>query len=100
MRRIDALLIVFGVFAAGGLIYIIFQGVGFDSQQAGIWSQFLLVLGLIGWLLTYVLRAVGNKMTYHEQRQRYEEEFLTKQLEQMSPEEIARLQAEIEAENN
>lgn len=100
MRRIDALLIVFGVFAAGGLIYIIFQGVGFNSQQAGIWSQFLLVLGLIGWLLTYVLRAVGNKMTYHEQRQRYEEEFLTKQLEQMSPEEIARLQAEIEAENN
>ncbi len=100
MRRIDALLIVFGVFAAGGLIYISLQGVGFDSQQAGIWSQFLLVLGLIGWLLTYVLRAVGNKMTYHEQRQRYEEEFLTKQLEQMSPEEIARLQAEIEAENN
>lgn len=99
MRRIDALVIVFGVFAAGGLGYLILQGVGFDSQQAGIWSQFLLVVGLIGWLLTYVLRAVGNKMTYHEQRQRYEEEFLTKQLEQMSPEELARLQAEIEAEN-
>lgn len=100
MRRIDALSIVFGVFVAGGLVYFLLQGVGFSSQQAGIWSQFLLVLGLLGWLFTYVFRAVTNNLTYHEQRRLYEDEFVTKKLEQMTPEELAELQAKIDAEQS
>jgi high-affinity Fe2+/Pb2+ permease len=63
MRRVDAIAIVLGVFVAGGLAYLLFQLVGLDSQQAGIWSQVLLVSGLIGWLVTYVSRAVAKKMT-------------------------------------
>ncbi|BAZ39701.1 hypothetical protein NIES4101_56550 [Calothrix sp. NIES-4101] len=96
MRRIDALGIVLGVFIAGGLVYIIFQQFGLDSQSAGIWTQALLVIGLIGWLLTYLFRAVNNQMTYHKQRQGYEDAYLTKRLEELTPEELERLQAEIE----
>jgi Protein of unknown function (DUF3007) len=97
MRRIDAIGIVFGFFVAGGLIYVLLQQFGLDSQTAGIWSQALLVtVGLVGWLLTYLFRAVGNNMTYHEQRQKYEEAYFSKRLEELTPEELAKIQAEIE----
>jgi hypothetical protein len=98
MRRIDAIGIGFGIFIAGGLVYLGLQLVGLDGQQAGIWSQTLLVMGLMGWLATYVLRAVGNKMTYHQQREQYEQAFLQQRLDELSPEELAKIQAEIEQE--
>jgi hypothetical protein len=98
MRRIDAVGISFGVFVAGGLAYFLLQLVGLDRQNAGIWSQVLLVSGLVGWLITYAFRAVGKKMTYHEQRKQYEEAFFKKRLEELSPEELAQIQAEIEKE--
>ncbi|HIK05500.1 MAG TPA: DUF3007 family protein [Trichormus sp. M33_DOE_039] len=98
MRRIDAIGIGFGIFIAGGLVYLGLQLVGLDGQQAGIWSQTLLVMGLMGWLATYVLRAVGNKMTYHQQREHYEQAFLQQRLDELSPEELAKIQAEIEQE--
>ena len=100
MRRIDAIAIVFGVFVAGGLVYLALQLLGLDSENAGIWSQTLLVCGLIGWLFTYVFRAVGNQMTYHQQRENYEKAFLQKRLDELSPEELERIQAEIEQERN
>jgi len=96
MRRIDAVGIIFGVFVAGGLAYILFQVVGLDSQHAGIWSQVLLICGLIGWVMTYLFRAVGQKMTYHQQREEYEQAFLQKRLDELTPEELAKLQAKIE----
>jgi len=98
MRRIDALGIGFGVFVAGGLAYVVLQLVGLDSLDAGIWSQVLLVGGLIGWLLTYAFRAIGKKMTYHQQREQYEAAFFKKRLDEISPEELAKIQAEIEQE--
>ena len=98
MRKIDAIGIGLGVFAAGGLVYLILQVAGLDSLDAGIWSQVLLIGGLVGWVATYVYRAAGNKMTYHQQRQDYEEAYLKKRLEELSPEELAKLQAEIEEE--
>jgi Protein of unknown function (DUF3007) len=99
MRRIDAIGIVLGFFVAGGLMYVVLQQFGLDSQAAGIWSQALLVtVGLTGWLLTYISRAVGNKMTYHEQRQNYEEAYFNKRLEELTPEELAKIQAEVEEE--
>ncbi|MBW4554401.1 MAG: DUF3007 family protein [Trichormus sp. ATA11-4-KO1] len=98
MRRIDAIGIGLGVFIAGGLAYVGLQLIGLDGQQAGIWSQVLLVSGLIGWLATYIFRAVGNKMTYHEQREQYEQAFLQKRLDELTPEELAKIQAEIEQE--
>jgi hypothetical protein len=98
MRRIDAIGIGIGVFAAGGLAYVILQMAGLNSPAAGIWSQLLLVGGLIGWLFTYVFRVTGQKMTYHQQRQEYEEAYFQKRLEELTPEELAKIQAEIEQE--
>ena len=98
MRRIDALGIGLGIFIIGGLAYLGLEVFGLDGQQAGIWSQVVLVVGLIGWLATYVLRAVGNNLTYHQQREDYEQAFFQKRLEELSPEELAKIQDEIEQE--
>ena len=98
MRRIDAIGIVFGVFVLGGLAYVVLQFAGLNNLSAGIWSQVLLVAGLIGWLFTYIFRAVGNKMTYHQQREEYEKAFLQNKLDQLSPEQRDKLLAEAELE--
>jgi hypothetical protein len=98
MRRIDVIGIGIGIFAAGGVIYVILQSAGLDSINAGIWSQVLLVGGLVGWLATYLVRAFTQSMTYNEQLKDYEDAVLQKRLEEMSPEELEQLQAEIEAE--
>ena len=99
MRRIDVIGIGIGVFAAGGLAYLFFQQVGLDSTSAGIWSQALLVGGLLGWLLTYVFRAMTHTMTYSQQLDAYKEAVLQKRFEQLTPEELEKLQAEIDLEN-
>ncbi|MFB2837546.1 DUF3007 family protein [Floridanema evergladense] len=96
MRRIDIIYVGLGIFLVGGLAYLLLQLVGLDSQQAGIWSQSLLVFGLIGWLLTYLFRAGTKQMTYNQQLKDYEEAVLQKRLEEMTPEELEKLQAEIE----
>ncbi|XWK89781.1 MAG: DUF3007 family protein [Phormidium sp.] len=98
MRRIDIIYIGLGIFLAGGLAFLLLQLVGLDSQQAGIWSQALLIFGLIGWLLTYLFRASTKQMTYNQQLKDYEEAVLQKRLEEMTPEELEKLQAEIEQE--
>ncbi|TAE53442.1 MAG: DUF3007 family protein [Nostocales cyanobacterium] len=99
MRRIDAIGIALGVFLAGGLAYVALQLFGLDTQDAGIWSQALLVVGLVGWLATYLFRAGTKNMTYHQQREEYEKAFLEKRLNELSPEELAKLQAEIESDD-
>jgi hypothetical protein len=99
MRRIDAIGIGFGVFVVGGLLYAVLRMMGLESFNAGIWSQLVLVLGLVGWVLTYLLRVVGGKMTYNRQREDYETAFLQKRLDELSPEELAVLQAELASES-
>jgi hypothetical protein len=98
MRRIDVIGIGFGIFAAGGLAYLFFKFVGLDNISAGIWSQTLLVGGLLGWLMTYAFRAITQTMTYNQQLKDYEESVLQKRFEELTPEELAQLQAEIEQE--
>lgn len=98
MRRIDVIYIGLGVFAAGGILYLVLGQLGFDSASAGVWSQALLVLGLVGWVLTYLGRVLTKNMTYNQQLEDYEDAVLQKRLEEMSPEELAKLQAEVEAE--
>jgi hypothetical protein len=58
----------------------------------------LLVGGLIGWLLTYLYRAGTKQMTYTQQLKNYEDAVLQKRLEELTPEQLAQLQAEIEQE--
>lgn len=98
MRRIDAIGIAIGVFATGGVIYVILQVAGLDSLTAGIWSQALLVGGLVCWLLTYLFRVSTKNMTYNQQLKDYKDAVLQKRLEEMTPEELAQLQTEIERE--
>ncbi|WP_204104050.1 MULTISPECIES: DUF3007 family protein [Spirulina sp. CCY15215] len=98
MRRIDAIAISFGVFLAGGIAYLVLRGAGLDNFSAGIWSQVLLVGGLLGWISTYLFRAFTHNMTYHQQRREYEDRVLQKRLDEMTPEELANLQADLQAE--
>ena len=98
MRRIDALGIGLGVFVTAGLVYLALQIFGLDGIDAGIWTQALLVVGLVGWSLTYLFRVGSKNMTYNQQLKDYEEAVMQKRLEEMSPEEIAQLQQEIERE--
>lgn len=98
MRRIDVFIIGLALFGAGGLGYIILQAVGLDSLNAGIWSQFLLVLGLVGWVSTYLFRFFTKQMTFNQQLNNYKDAVLQKQLDALSPEELAKLLAEVEAE--
>lgn len=86
------------MFAAGGGLYLILQMAGLDSLSAGIWTQALLVGGIVGWLFTYLFRVVTQNMTYNQQLQDYEDAVLQKRLEQMTPEELEQLQTEVEAE--
>lgn len=98
MRRIDVITIGLATFLGGGAVYAILLAIGLEAAQAGIWSQVVLVIGLVGWLLTYLYRAVNHKMTYSQQLQNYKEAVLQKRLDEMTPEELARLQAEIDQE--
>ena len=98
MRRIDALGIGLGVFIAAGLVYLALQLFGINGIDAGIWTQALLVVGLVGWSLTYLFRVGTKNMAYNQQLKDYEEAVMKKRLEEMSPEELAQLQQEIEGQ--
>ncbi|TAD79988.1 MAG: DUF3007 family protein [Oscillatoriales cyanobacterium] len=98
MRRIDAILIGVGLFLAGGLVYGGLQLAGLNPTNAGIWTQAALVVGLVGWLLTYLARAVTQKMTYSQQLQEYKDAVLQKQLDALSPEELAALTEQLATE--
>lgn len=99
MRRIDVFGIGLGVFLAGGGIFVAFRGLGLDGISAGIWSQAVMVGGLVGWLLTYLFRVVSHNMTLNQQMDDYETAVLEKRLEELSPEELAALQAKLEDES-
>lgn len=100
MRRIDVIGIGIGMFAGGGVLYLILRSAGLNTFDAGIWTQALLVFGIIGWLFTYLYRVVNRSMTYNQQLQEYEDAVLQKRLDALSPEELAQLQAEVEAERS
>ena len=98
MRRIDVIGIGLGIFLAGGGLYLGLSLAGFDGISAGIWSQVIFIGGLLGWVLTYLTRVFSQKMTYNQQLKDYEDAVLQKRLDEMSDEELAQLQAELEAE--
>ncbi|MDC0834977.1 hypothetical protein AY599_18720 [Leptolyngbya valderiana BDU 20041] len=95
MRRIDVIGIGIGIFIAGGAFYVLLDRVGLDSLNAGIWSQVLLVGGLIGWVATYLFRFATKKMTYHQQLQDYTDAVLQKRWEKMTDEERQALLSEL-----
>jgi len=100
MRRIDAIAITFAFFVLGGISFWGLKSYGFSGENAGIWSQIVLVGGILLWVATYIYRAVTQTMTYNQQLTDYKTEVLKKQLAEMSPEELAKLQAEVDAESS
>jgi len=95
MRRIDVIVIGLATFASGGILYLVLKFLGINGLTAGIWTQFFLVLGIIIWTLSYLLRVLSQNMTYNQQLKDYQEAVLRKRLEEMPHEELAKLQAEI-----
>ena len=98
MRRIEIIGVGIGIFTFGGILYLILQVLGINDIEAGIWTQAALVGGLVCWLLTYLFRVMSKNMTYNQQLKDYEEAVLQKRLEEMNPEQLAQLQAEIQQE--
>jgi hypothetical protein len=98
MRRIDVLAIGLVVFAVGGVGYLALKLAGVDNINAGIWSQLILVAIVIAWTGSYIFRVATKQMTYTQQLKDYEDAVLQKRLEELTPEELAKLQAEIESE--
>ncbi|MGK7891992.1 MAG: DUF3007 family protein [Leptolyngbyaceae cyanobacterium] len=100
MRRIDVIGIGLGVLLAGGGLFLAFRLLGLDGLNAGIWSQAIFVILLMGWVLSYVFRAMTGTMTYNQQLDDYEDAVLQKRLEEMSPEELAALQSTLDASSS
>ena len=71
ISRGTALLAGLAVFAIGGLGYWGVQAAGFEGFSAGIAAQAVLVVIVLGWTGSYLLRVVTGNMTYMEQRRRY-----------------------------
>ncbi len=100
MRRIDVIIIGIVVFAIGGAGYLGLQFAGLDDINAGIWSQLILVAIILGWSFTYVFRVANKNMTYNQQRKEYDDAVIQKRFDDLTPEQLAKLQAEIEQERN
>jgi hypothetical protein len=100
VRRIDVLGIGFGVFLAGGGLFLAFRLLGLDGISAGIWSQVVMVGGLVGWLATYLLRVVTGSMTFNQQLDDYEDAVLQQRLQELSPEQLAALQEKLDSESS
>lgn len=98
MRRIDIIWIGLGIFGGGGALYLVLKLVGLDDIQAGLSAQTVLTVGLLGWVVSYLYRVTTQKMTYNQQVKDYEDAVLQKRLDEMTPEQLAALQAELEAE--
>ncbi len=95
MRKLDVLTIGLIILLAGGGAYGLFQVVGWETEQAGIWASALLVLLLVGWTFSYLVRFWTGTMSINQQGEMYKTEVFKQQLEAMSPEELAAFQAEV-----
>ncbi|MFM7675948.1 MAG: DUF3007 family protein [Synechococcus sp.] len=102
MTRAQALLLGLLVFAAGGIGYALFQAGGFGGFSAGIASSALLMIVVVVWTGSYLFRVVTGRMTYMEQRRTYREAYdahtieeLQARFDSLSPEEQAKLLAEV-----
>ncbi len=90
----------------GGFGYGAFKLLGFNDVNAGIAAETLLVILVLGWTASYLLRVVTGNMTFMEQRKRYRQEYeaitdaeLQRSFDAMPENEKLKLLEEIESEN-
>jgi predicted lipid-binding transport protein (Tim44 family) len=71
VTRGQVLLLGLGLLVLGAGGYGLFQATGFEGFSAGIAASVLLLLVVVGWTGTYLVRVVSGRMTFSEQRRRY-----------------------------
>ncbi|MCU0528876.1 MAG: DUF3007 family protein [Cyanobium sp. Prado107] len=98
MTKGQSLLLGLAIFGLGGAGYAVLKLGGFEGFSAGIAASALLMVVVLGWTATYLLRAVTGNMTYMQQRRTYRDAYdtaTTAELERkfaaLSPEEQERL---------
>ena len=101
MTKGQALLIGLAVLGLGAAGYAGFQASGFEGFSAGIAASALLMVVVVVWTGSYLLRALTGGMTYMQQRRSYREAYdaytdaeLMRRFEALSPAEQARLLAD------
>jgi hypothetical protein len=94
----QALLLGLAVLGLGAIGYGAFAANGFEGFSAGIAASALLMVLVVGWTATYLLRAITGNMTYMQQRRTYRaaydsftSEELQRKFEALSPQEQERL---------
>jgi hypothetical protein len=94
----QSLLIGLAVLGLGALGYGLFQASGVEGFSAGIAASSLLMVLVLGWTASYLLRAVTGNMTYMQQRRSYRSaydahttEVLQRKFDALSPEEQQQL---------
>jgi hypothetical protein len=92
-------LLVFGLGAGG---WWAFHSYGLEGFSAGIGASALLMVVVVGWTASYLVRVVGGNMTYMKQRRQYRaaydaltDEELQRRFEQLSPAEQEKLLADL-----
>ena len=68
--QIGLLISLLGIFS-----YKLAPQFGIDNFTASTISNFILIMIVITWILSYVFRVVNGKMTFMEQRNRYRKEY-------------------------
>ncbi len=98
MTKGQSLLIGLAVLGLGALGYGLFQASGVEGFSAGIAASSLLMVLVLGWTASYLLRAVTGNMTYMQQRRSYRSaydahttEVLQRKFDALSPEEQQQL---------
>ena len=102
MSRGQAILLGLAILGLGGGGYLIFRAGGLEGFGPGIAAASLLMLIVLGWTASYLVRVVSGRMTYMDQRRTYRAAYdaftdaeLLRRFEGLSPEEQARLLEEV-----
>ncbi len=105
MTRINVIQIGLGVLLLGALGFGVFRLIGLDGTSSGIAAEAILILVVLAWTGSYLLRVFTGKMTFMEQRKRYRNAYekitnaeLQASFDSMTEEEQIRLIEELEAE--
>ena len=98
MTKGQSLLLGLAILGLGALGYGLFQATGFEGFSAGIAASALLMVLVLAWTASYLLRALSGNMTYMQQRRTYRSaydaqtsELLQRQFDALSPEEQQQL---------
>jgi hypothetical protein len=106
VTRAQALLLGFALLGLGAAGYGLFQASGLEGFSPGIAASALVLLLVVGWTGTYLVRVVTGRMTFSEQRRIYRKTYdalttaeLQARFDALPAEEQARLLAELEGDS-